>query len=339
MDIYKIVLTGGPCAGKTTVIEFVKEKLIKDGYYVIVVPETAAELIRNGIKPNDDRNHTLRFQELVLETQARKEKIAEAYCEFIKNTNIEEIKKCKGIVVLYDRGIMDNRAYLSYEDYNNMLKKYNYNELELIDKYDLVINLISLATTNPELYCLDEVRYETPEEAARRDMITSGAWLLHRNLKLVKPTKDVKDKANIVLGHIYDLIEKKRKDEMVQFEIDKDKTDLSCYGNDNSKKIKITTFNLRTLDNTNFILDKREYGGNVSFIINDINEKTNKPITQQQYDKLIHSATITVEKCQDILHIIDNGNYYKIIEDGNILMLHVHHNNVLEIPKNIVLKK
>ena len=202
MNIYKIVLTGGPCAGKTTVINAVKEKLIKAGYYVIVVPETAAELIRNGIIPNDDRGHTLRFQELVLETQARKEKIVEAYCECIKDSKIGIVDNSKGIVVLYDRGIMDNRAYLSYEDYNNMLKKYNYNELEIIDQYDLVINLISLATTNPEAYCLDGIRYESPEEAAKRDVITSGAWLLHRNLKIVKPTKNINDKVNIVFNYI-----------------------------------------------------------------------------------------------------------------------------------------
>ena len=67
MNIYKIVFTGGPCAGKTEVINFVKDKLTSDGYHVVIVKETAAELITSGIIPNDDRNHTLMFQNLVLE--------------------------------------------------------------------------------------------------------------------------------------------------------------------------------------------------------------------------------------------------------------------------------
>ena len=49
--ITKIVLTGGPCAGKTKVFDYVKKELEEDNYYIISVPETAREKILNGIVP------------------------------------------------------------------------------------------------------------------------------------------------------------------------------------------------------------------------------------------------------------------------------------------------
>ena len=47
----KIVLTGGPCAGKTTTITKVEEHLIEKGYHVLVLNECATELIKGGIRP------------------------------------------------------------------------------------------------------------------------------------------------------------------------------------------------------------------------------------------------------------------------------------------------
>ena len=219
MDIFKIAFTGGPCALKTTTINKVKEKLNEDGYYVIVVPETAAELIKAGILPNSDKKHTSRFQELVLEKQLNKEMLSLEYAKLLKDNNTDLIKDKKGIVILYDRSIMDNRAYLSYEDYNNLLNKYGINELSNLNKFDLVLDLISTATLKPELYALDGVRYETVEEAAHRDMLTSSAWLLHKNLKVVKPTEKEEDKINIVLNHIYDLLKDKQSNNLKVYDV------------------------------------------------------------------------------------------------------------------------
>ena len=45
----KIVITGGPCAGKTTAIERVKLYYQNLGYCVLVVAETPTEIIKSGI--------------------------------------------------------------------------------------------------------------------------------------------------------------------------------------------------------------------------------------------------------------------------------------------------
>ncbi|MBR3576898.1 MAG: AAA family ATPase, partial [Clostridia bacterium] len=49
--ITKIVITGGPCAGKTTGMGWIKKAFTAMGYSVIFIPETATELISGGVAP------------------------------------------------------------------------------------------------------------------------------------------------------------------------------------------------------------------------------------------------------------------------------------------------
>ena len=51
MDITKIVITGGPCAGKTTALSWIMNSFTEKGYVVLIVPETATELINGGVAP------------------------------------------------------------------------------------------------------------------------------------------------------------------------------------------------------------------------------------------------------------------------------------------------
>ena len=51
MNISKIVITGGPCAGKSTAMSWVQNAFTQMGYTVLFVPETATELITGGVAP------------------------------------------------------------------------------------------------------------------------------------------------------------------------------------------------------------------------------------------------------------------------------------------------
>lgn len=343
MNIYKIVLTGGPCAGKTEVIEDIAKKLDKEGYHVIKIPETATELIPNGMPPDENREHTLIFQQRILLTQKIKEENAEACAQSLISNCPSVLKNKKGIIILYDRGIMDNRAYLSYNDYHNLLKRNNFNELEALDNYDFAIDLISLATTKPELYALNGIRYENPEEAAKRDQITSSAWLLHRNLITVTPKDTIKEKINIVFSHIIDFIENKQKVQTVALEVDKEKSDFSCYNDDNSRRIKITSFNIKFPNNTKFVLDKRKSKENVAYVIkkspNDVPIKETWHIDHDTYTGLSRLNLLEQFKEEDILYFIDNGIIFNIVEDSLGTRLYTTKDNIPHIPKNIVLKK
>ena len=159
MRIYKIALTGGPCGGKTDVFNFLSKRLKELKYNVITVPETAREFIENGIPAHGDNEYIIKFQDAILRRQLQKEKDA---LNFAKENN--------NLIILCDRGIMDGQAYVNNKkEFDVLLNEYNLNESKVINQYDLVIDLISLASYAPELYVQDEVRNEKPETAREKD--------------------------------------------------------------------------------------------------------------------------------------------------------------------------
>lgn len=70
-----IVLSGGPSSGKTTSISKIESELSgKLGMHCLICPETATELIANGIVPGE--NISLEdFQDICLRKQLEKEKL------------------------------------------------------------------------------------------------------------------------------------------------------------------------------------------------------------------------------------------------------------------------
>ena len=47
MEITKIVITGGPCAGKSTAFSRIQEEFTTLGYKVLFISETALKLVSN----------------------------------------------------------------------------------------------------------------------------------------------------------------------------------------------------------------------------------------------------------------------------------------------------
>ena len=76
-QITRIVLTGGPAAGKTTLISRILKEFKQDeGWKVITIPETATELISGfGIKPFGGCVSMLDFQDFVVSDQLHKEQL------------------------------------------------------------------------------------------------------------------------------------------------------------------------------------------------------------------------------------------------------------------------
>ena len=48
MNVTRILLTGGPCAGKTTALASISQDLTQLGYKVLVVPEAATIFMKGG---------------------------------------------------------------------------------------------------------------------------------------------------------------------------------------------------------------------------------------------------------------------------------------------------
>ncbi|MBR3660576.1 MAG: ATP-binding protein [Bacilli bacterium] len=198
-----IVLTGGPCAGKTTTIKSVKEYLEGLGYHVLLLNECATELINGGIRPfGTGAVSVFDFQNEILNLQLYKEK---RYIDIVDKLPADT--KC---IILSDRGILDSKAYLGGEKFTKLLLQNNLKEEELGNQYDLVIHMVTVATDIKNKYntTTNSARFEDADEAIDLDRRTNEVWEKHKNLKVVEATDIIEEKIAQVKMIIKDYLDK-----------------------------------------------------------------------------------------------------------------------------------
>lgn len=194
--IKKIVITGGPCSGKSTMLNLIENTFKEKGYTVLIVSETATELIRGGISPLGGKENMFMFQDYLINLQFKKE---EVYHKAAMEMDAEKI------IMLYDRGLLDNKAYVSKDEFEKILDNFNTNENELIDRYDLVLHLVTTANGAEPHYTLanNAARSESLEDARKIDELTLNAWIGHPRLKIFDNSTDFEGKVDRVLKEIY----------------------------------------------------------------------------------------------------------------------------------------
>lgn len=78
----------------------------------------------------------------------------------------------KPSVILYDRGVMDPKAYMDNECWQTILDENNWNIVYLRDKrYDVVVHLVTAADGAEKFYTLEnnQARYEDVPTAIKVD--------------------------------------------------------------------------------------------------------------------------------------------------------------------------
>lgn len=185
-QITKIVITGGPCAGKTTAMSWIQNAFTKMGYAVLFVDETATQLITGGAAPwlsTSNRD----FQWQLLQLQQAKEK---AFAE------IGRTMKENRILIVCDRAAMDNCAYMSDQEFGWVLKQMRTNRIELRDQYDAVFHLVTAAKGAEKYYTLsnNQARTETIEEAAALDDKLIAAWTGHPHFRIIDNSTGFEEK-------------------------------------------------------------------------------------------------------------------------------------------------
>lgn len=194
MDITKIVITGGPCAGKTTAMSWIQSNFTKLGYTVLFVPETATELITGGVAPwtcgsNAD------YQKCQMKLQLEKEKI------FEQGASTMPVSK---VLIVCDRGALDNKAYMSTLDFATVVSSLGCNEVELRDSYDAVFHMVTAAKGAEQFYTTanNAARTETVEQAAELDDKLIAAWTGHPHLRIIDNAAGFEDKLKKLIAEI-----------------------------------------------------------------------------------------------------------------------------------------
>ena len=194
MEFHKIVVTGGPSAGKTTGLSWIQNAFAKLGYTVLFVPETATELISGGVAPWTCGTN-LDYQKVQMRLQLDKERGFEQAARSMKVPKL---------LIVCDRGALDNKAYMNDEEYAAVLEEVDRTEAELLSGYDAVFHMVTAAKGAEQFYTKEnnKARYESAQEAVALDERLLAAWSGHPSLHVIDNSVDFYHKLRRLIREI-----------------------------------------------------------------------------------------------------------------------------------------
>lgn len=199
-NITRIVLTGGPAAGKTTLISrILKEFKQEDGWRIITIPESATDLISGfGIRPFGSCVSMEDFQYFVISDQLHRERLALKAAEMVPEEKI---------LIIYDRAVFDDLAYITQEQFEKTLDYFGKKPEEIMNGYDAVLHLVTCAKGAEFAYNFgNAARYEDVTVAREKDDLTLRAWSSHPRLYVIDNSVDFEDKINRAIAKIYEIL-------------------------------------------------------------------------------------------------------------------------------------
>lgn len=196
--VYRVVLTGGPCAGKTTGLQRMKETAESKGFNVIVIPEVARLFIGAGMDPRTiGKAGNQAMQSHIVNTQLTLESSAATYLSILM------FKNNKPGIAICDRGIADNGAYMDRITYHDILGRFNLQPHSVMWRYDAVFHMDTAALGAEKFYVNDSVRTDTPEAACALNIFTMAQWDIHDHFhRIQNPTHgNFQDKLTVLCEH------------------------------------------------------------------------------------------------------------------------------------------
>lgn len=186
--VYKLVLTGGPCGGKTTGQAKLATFFENIGWKVYRVPETATVLMSGGIAFGElNEEQVMDFQENLIRAMLALE---DTYFSMAQ-------KSGQNCLVICDRGTMDASAFISRQQWEELLEKLDLDEGHICEgRYDHVIHMVSAAVGAEDFYTCDDhaARFEGIELARDRDQRAMSAWTMHPYVDIVDNRIDFDNK-------------------------------------------------------------------------------------------------------------------------------------------------
>lgn len=181
--IHKIVLTGGPCGGKTTALPILTEHFKKKKLNVYTVPEIATLFHMNGVDLlHHVKHHSFQLEHAIFQAQMVLEDSVDKLAQLMDNDSI----------ILCDRGLGDFRAYASPEDWELLLIGHRFTQDDIHKRYHRVVHLTT-AAIGAEKYFTNEnnpARNCPPDMARHLDRKTLEAWKGHPKLVEIDNSTD-----------------------------------------------------------------------------------------------------------------------------------------------------
>ena len=175
----KIVITGGPSGGKTTLIEAIKKELGKE---VKTVPEAASLLYRGGLPRAQNSVQMSHVQRAIYFLQKELEGLVQ--------------DETRHPTIVCDRGSLDGLAYWP-QIQTNFFDSVGTSEENEIQRYQWVLHLDT--ATNDTYETTNPLRTESYEEAWRLNERIKKAWSRHPQQLIVSSSADFFSKMALCL--------------------------------------------------------------------------------------------------------------------------------------------
>lgn len=327
-NIKQIVLTGGPCAGKTTALVRINEHFTALGYKVFMVPEVPTLVTAAGWSYLTS-NHDFYYEgekiilELQLQLEDKMRRLAETCTE-----------PC---VIVCDRGALDISAYISPEMWEELCASCSTTPQQLkTERYDAVLHLVSAADGAEQFYTTanNASRYEKADEAGLKlarelDKKVIQAWTGHPHLRVIDNNADFEHKLNrviyemsSVLGLPQEIVEERKYIVEVIGQIPADVIESDIQQTYLTAEPDCEVRVRRRISGTNVInihSNRRRISGTQELV-------TERQVTNALYESLLQQAdpyrqTITKRRCSFIHQgqFFELDSYHGVLEGLTIL--------------------
>lgn len=181
----KIVFTGGPSAGKTSLIKRLKE-VYNEEPSLFFAPEIASMLLANGFPRCAYKENLIFQQQAIFHTQMQMENLIDKERSFQ--------------IAFFDRGLMDALAYVN----NN--NEIHASSQDLLNRYDKIFHL-EVAPPFKYTNQNNKARTESYEEALKLENRLKELWGAHPNYNFISAEQTFDEKfEKIYSQHIKPLV-------------------------------------------------------------------------------------------------------------------------------------
>lgn len=298
-EIPIIVLTGGPCAGKTTALATIKRYFEDLGFNVILVPEAATTVLEMGFSLREfDALERERFQKGVLKVIFG-----------LEDTAMDLAKVKAKSIIICDRGALDGAAFCEQDGWNRVMEGKTIEEL--LGRYSGVIHMVTAADGAEEYYTLEnnKVRNGSGAEAIVADKKLQKIWSMHHNFKIVNNYGTFADKMKNVIKEISGFVGLPKIEKKHSYSVF---VNREIVGNKH-------TVEFGSLPGGNMLIS-RNYGTHISYYLKHVNSgnwETQRLIDSLEYKSL--SSSIIDRKTVENIVWVENNVVFTLNKTESIL--------------------